>query len=552
MSLKDHQVRALSDLYVRGRHRLGEVQSFFLNPPLNNEGAVSTWDWERRKAEAACGTLWQMPCRSGKTRTALSALYHWTTWLREWGIVPDLQRRWAAPHLVLVPSDLVRDEVWPKDWGAVAPPWENGVGIYPIPTLDYLPLRQLLPGDVAVISYHTLLHRQDQIAAHPWQVIVADEVHRLKNPSAAWTQASYRLQSTFRIGMSATPFTNYVHELRDVLAWLQGWTVGNRRMSHIWPNWRHWRENWCRWRYIPTKNGHRKVPAGAMYPEYLYNKLRAEVLFSATKDEVSDAPDPIIHPLPVPLSAKQAEVYDDLKRGVLEWMSSNGEVQAVDTGPVIAQFGYLFQLCADAQQLELSIMHKGGDNILPHTRVRPTFSKGWARADQSSKLKALLWILDKVADDGEQVLVLTGYARLAHILTRDLQRLGYSAEAITGDTKDRSGVVSRFGRQETRVVICTKAAWEGISLRAPFAVLYGFVDHTPGLVKQALLRAWNMFDTIPVTVYDIYAPGTVEEWNRERLAAKDRYAGMMTNGQDRATFSSVADIGAALNGKFTP
>ena len=477
--------------------------------------------------------------------------------------MPDLQRRWAGPHLVLVPSDLVRDGPWVKDWEAVVPPWDSRLstwkpgipahtcGLWPIPTLDHLPLRHLKPGDVAVMTYHTLLHRQDQVASIPWQVIVADEVHRLKNPHAAWTQAAYRLSSTFRIGMSATPFTNYVHELREVLAWIQGWTVGDRRVSSIWPDSDHWRENFCAWDYVPTERGpYRRVPAGALYPDYLYNWLRAEVLFSATTDEVSDAPDPIIHPLPIPLSSKQAQVYADLKKGVLQWVAK-GRIEALDTGPVIAQFAYLFQLCADARQLELSIAHtRNSDNILPHSGIRPTFSKGWAWADQSSKLKALLWVLDKAAK-GEQVLVLTGYARLAKLLTSDLLRLGYKVEAITGDTKDRSSVVSHFAAGTTRIVVCTRAAWEGIGLRAPFAVLYGFVDYTPGIVKQALMRAWSMADTAPVVVYDIYAPGTVEEWNRQRLAAKDRFSSVMTNGQEKPTFTSVEDISAALDGKFT-
>ena len=556
MSLRNHQVRAAADFYVRARQRAQDVQAVYLAPPvLSDQQAVLVWDHERRKAEAAMGTVWQMPCRAGKTRTALTVLYHWGTWLSEWGIAPAIQQMWAHPHLVLVPSDLVRDGPWVQDWEEVAPPWETRVSIRPIPTMSQermiTALHSLRPGDVAVMTYHTLLARQDLVAAVPWCIIVADEVHRLKNPRADWTQASYKLQSVFRLGMSATPFTNYVHELREVLAWAQGWTVGDRRNSHIWPDSYHWKENWCNWDYVPTRNGYtyRRIPAGAAYPGHLYNLLRAEVLFSAPREEVSDAPDPIIHALPVPLSAKQAEVYERLKAGVLRWVKQ-GKIDAIDTGPVIAQFGYLFQLCADARQLELSIANKRG-NALSYTNIPSTFTENWALADKSSKLKALLWVLDKVAKNGEQVLVLTGYARTANILTQDLIRLGYNVEAITGDTDDRPGVVSRFASGTTRVVVCTRAAWEGISLRAPYAVLYGFVDHTPGLVKQALMRAWSMFDCEPVEVFDIYAPGTVEEWNRLRLAAKDRFSGVMTNGKEGATFSSVGDISAALEGKLT-
>jgi hypothetical protein len=567
--LKDHQIQALADLYARWRWRVGEVVAAYLDPPpLDNWPQLEAWNIRLRNAEASIGELWDLPCRSGKTRAALSALYWWSSWLREWGVPDALQRQWAYPHLVLVPSDLVRDGPWPADWAEVVPPWDERIstwkpgqpietfhgGLWLIPSLEEDRVRAILarlrPGDVAVLTYPTLSCRQDIIAAQKWQIVVADEVHRLKDPHADWTQAAYRLQSVGRLGLSATPFTNYVHELREVLAFLQGWTWGGQRNSWIWPPTNVWKNNYCAWQMVPPQKGWkwRKVPAGALYPDYLYHKLRAEVMFSATTKEVSDAPEPIIHPLPITLSARQQGVYEQLKRGVLRWVNDHGRAEVFDTGPILAQLSYLFQLCADARQLEIAIAkNQGADNILSHTDIEPNFAKGWSLVDQNSKLRALLWVVDK----GEQVLVLTGFAQLARTLAADLQRLGYKAEAITGAVtgEDRAGIVSRFKCGTTQVVLCTRAAWEGISLQASYAVLLGFVDHTPGIVRQALLRAWNM-DGGQVEVYDCYAPGTVEEWNRERLAAKDRFSSVLTNGREGATFTSVADLQQAMEGVY--
>ncbi len=562
MNLRDHQVRALADLYVRWHERMGDVVNVYLHPPAPADNYA--WNIQRIHAEAAMGELWDLPCRSGKTRAALSALYYWQTWLREWAV----PLRWPYPHLVLVPSDLVRDGPWPADWAEVCPPWDGRVstwkpsqpietckgGLWPIPTLDEDKTRaivnRLRPEDIAVMTYTTLSCRQDIIASRPWQIVVADEIHRLKDPSADWTKAAYRLKSVGRLGLSATPYTNYVHELREVLAFLQGWSVGDRRISHIWPSTPTWKNNYCAWEMVPPQKGSkwRKVPAGALYPDYLYHKLRAEVLFSATRDEISSAPEPIIHPLPIPLSAKQAEVYEQLKRGVLRWMN-NGQVETFDTGPILAQMSYLFQLCADARQLEIAIAkNRGADNILDYTDIEPNFAKGWALADQNSKLKALLWLLNR---NDEQILVLTGFAQLARTVAHDLNGMGYRAEAITGVVvgEARAAIVSRFKDGKTRIVLCTRAAWEGISLEAPTVILFGFVDHTPGMVQQALLRAWSM-DSGQVEVYDCYALGTVEEWNRERLAAKDRFSSILTNGKEGRMFNSVANVSQAMDGVY--
>jgi hypothetical protein len=45
-----------------------------------------------------------------------------------------------------------------------------------------------------------------------------------------------------------------------------------------------------------------------------------------------------------------------------------------------------------------------------------------------------------------------------------------------------------------------------------------------------------MFDTEPVTVYDLYASGTVEDWNRQRLARKDSATAVLTNGIELPMF----------------
>jgi len=528
-TLRPHQTAALADLYARMQMRWQEVQAVVAAPGAD-------WGQRLQTALSNMGELWILPCRSGKTRAALTALYHWDEWCQSWGVPDDWHR---APHLVLAPSELVRDGAWGQDWAAVCPPWDprskiSGpheratAGLYLVPTEDNLDNVVPLPGSIVVATYPTLSHRQP-FFDRDWNLVVSDEIHRLKNPSADWTQAAYKLRSFARLGLSATPFTNYVHELRHVLAWLQGWTVGNRRLSATWPNQQHWEDRFCSYVFTRGKNGFRRIPAGAKNPDFLYHLLRAEVMYSAPQQAISDAPEPIFRPIAVPLSTKQEEIYRQLEGGMVRWLNGHGQVDEHDVGPQLAQILYLMEVCADARLLEISITkRRGNDNILSHADIQPLFSRDWNVEDSNSKLKALKWVLD---NNPGQVLVLTGFAQLARTLAREL-----GGEAITGASTDRQGTVSRFKSGETRLVFCTKAAWEGITLAAPVVVLYGFVDYTPGLVKQAIRRAWTMFDTEPVMVYDLYAAGTVEDWNRQRLANKDAATAVLTNGVELPMF----------------
>jgi hypothetical protein len=544
--------------------RMQVITDLYLHPPFEDDpNKIHDWNRRRIEAEAAMGELWVMPCRSGKTMTALSALYHWSGWLGEWGVPLALRRVWQYPHLVLAPSDMVRDGVWDTDWAKVCPPWDGRAntwkeggswtpdtfpgGIWLVPTMPEADIRYTLSkakaDDIVVMTYHTLRHREAIVSARDWGMIVADEVHMIKNPRAGWTESAYMLKSLARLGLSATPFTNYVHDLREVLAWLQGWTYQGRRISAIWPASNVWQDRHCAYEYRPPKQGMgawAKIPAGAQNPAHLYHWLRSEVMFSVTPEEVSDAPEPIIKPMPIPLSDSQQEVYRQLEKGIVSWADKQGTVNNL---VVRAKMMLMFELCADARQLEVSLRNQAQYGL------SSDFARGWTLDDKSSKMKLVRWLLETVAPK-EQLLILTGYSHLSDIVVADLVKLGYRAVSLTGDTKqkDRGKIIQDYESGKIQIVACTRAAWQGISLAAPNVILFGFVDWTPGMVKQAMRRAWTMNDTKPVTVWDAYAPGTVEEWNRNRLAAKDSYSTVMTNGREDVLFVSPQDLRAALRG----
>jgi len=542
MTLREHQVAAIRDLYFRWQDRMAAITH-----------AYNDKDPSIRDALSAVGELWDLPCRSGKTRAALTVLYHWQDWLKNWGIPALLLDDWLIrPNLVLAPSSMVRDGAWVEDWAHVCPDWDQRSevfgqfqytidtfpgGLWPIGTLTPSKMRfvvkSLKPNDILVITYDTLRERADIISSRPYGLLVADEVHMLKNPRAQWTQAAYKLQSVARLGLSATPFTNYVHELIHVLRFLQGWTTPwGERVSSIWPSpWR-WEQAHCAFKWERPKRGlaWRKVRAGAYNPEHMYHWLRSEVLFSLASAEVSDAPEPNIRPIRVELSWRQQDAYDQLAKGMLRWTDAYDKTDTFDTGTALAQMTYLFQLTADARQLKIAMQKKRAGSMLDYTDLTPGFLDGWTLDDVNSKLKVLLWLLEHT--DGDQILVLTGFKHVASLISGDLGRMGYKADYITGDVKDRQLALDKFAAGETQIMLCTRAAWQGISLAAPHVVLFGFVDHVPGMVRQAIRRAWTMDDTRAVT---------------NRLAAKDQYATVLTGGAEPPVFKPVT-LEEALRG----
>jgi len=72
-----------------------------------------------------------------------------------------------------------------------------------------------------------------------------------------------------------------------------------------------------------------------------------------------------------------------------------------------------------------------------------------------------------------------------------------------------------------RVIIGTKSLYESVTLTAANrVVLYGKVDYAPGKVFNAIRRVWRCGQTKPVTVYNLWSPGTAEVWLNKKIEKK--------------------------------
>jgi SWI/SNF-related matrix-associated actin-dependent regulator of chromatin subfamily A-like protein 1 len=90
--------------------------------------------------------------------------------------------------------------------------------------------RANLQGTILIINYEILDRFADALSKRPWQLIVADESQRIKNPDAKRTRAFLTLDAPRRVMLTGTPILNRPRELWTSLHWLapdewddQGW-----------------------------------------------------------------------------------------------------------------------------------------------------------------------------------------------------------------------------------------------------------------------------------------------------------------------------------------
>lgn len=73
--------------------------------------------------------------------------------------------------------------------------------------------------EVVITTYTTYRNHKDQLNMIPWDCVVADECHQLKERSSATTQAMNEVNALCRIGLTGTAIQNKYEELWTLLNW---------------------------------------------------------------------------------------------------------------------------------------------------------------------------------------------------------------------------------------------------------------------------------------------------------------------------------------------
>lgn len=322
-----------------------------------------------------------------------------------------------------------------------------------------------------------------------WDLIVADEVHRIKNPKAKMTRALKKVPTAAKLGLSGSIIQNHAEELFSPLQWM----FPDRYRSR----WRDWND-----RYLDyVEGGYSKVFVGIL-PEQL-DPLRRELgvfmVYRRKQDEL-DLPKRTDEDRYVDLSPGQQKVYDELVTTCLAKLDS-GEYVAADDG-----LPMLIKLRQVATGLDLL-----GD------------------LHDSTKLDVAHEMIEDNLD--EQFVVFSWFKKACYSLA---ERLGDVAAVVTGDVAQarRDDIIDSFKSGERQVLICTISTM-GESQNFQNANNAIFLDRSwnPSDNAQAEDRIYRMGQDKPVTITHLIARGTVDEHRvQPTLANKETLRRMILGG----------------------
>jgi SNF2 family DNA or RNA helicase len=343
------------------------------------------------------------------------------------------------------------------------------------------------PQPVVVTSLATA--RRDPLRAaliaRDWDVVIADEAHRLKNPRSASARLARALRARYLLLLTATPIENRLADLFQLVSLVRPGLLGGASEFRA----RH-----------GTGDGRavRNVAA-------LQLALR-DLMVRHRRSEISVMlPRRLAETVRVAPCAQEAELYRAI--------SARVRSEARGAGP--------------ARALALrSVQQLAGSS--PWACVRGLAKLGWgdlaqqaAAVPATAKIEAMLALLERHLQRNEKVVVFTASRLTLDHLASSVAERGIAAAHYHGSLAraEKDAAIAAF-TGATPVLLSTEAAGEGRNLQFCHAMVNFDLPWNPMRIEQRLGRIHRIGQRHDVVLTNLVARGTIEERLLEVLQAK--------------------------------
>ncbi|MGD7654530.1 MAG: SNF2-related protein, partial [Verrucomicrobiales bacterium] len=320
--------------------------------------------------------------------------------------------------------------------------------------------------DIVITSYPLLVRDREALAAQPWNTVVLDEAQSIKNPKTAAAKAACELQAGNRLCLSGTPMENHLGELWSLMRFLMPGYLSDEK----------------------TFNSKLRRPIerhGDADAQTALNRRVSPLLLRRTKDEVATDLPPktqILHR--VTLGTKERELYESVRslmdKRVRDAIASRGLAKSHII--VLDALLKLRQICCHPSLLKTPAANK---------------------LEQAAKFHFLTnELLPTLIEENRRILLFSSFTSVLSLIEKDLKQRQTPHLKLTGQTRKRGELVTRFQSGGIPVfLISLKAGGTGLNLTAADTVIHYDPWWNPAAENQATDRAHRIGQEKPVFVH---------------------------------------------------
>jgi superfamily II DNA or RNA helicase len=403
----------------------------------------------------------------------------------------------GPPFLVIAPTSVVQN--WEAECRRFAPGLDV-VAIRATTTRSGTSLAEMVAGADIVITSYGLFRRQfDEYDAVDWAGLFLDEAQFVKNHTSQAHRRARMLQIPFKVAVTGTPMENNLMELWSLLAISAPGLMGDaKRFTTYYRN------------PIEREGDSERLAQ-------LRRRIRPLMLRRTKEQVAADLPAKLEQILELELVPRHAKVYQAyLQRERQKVLGMLGDLRK-HRFEIFRSLTLLRQASLDVALVDEK--HAG----IP-----------------STKLDALMEMVEEVVADGHRVLIFSQFTRFLQTARSRVESAGIDFCYLDGKSRNRAKIIDRFQNGEVPVfLVSLKAGGFGLNLTAADYCILLDPWWNPATEAQAVDRTHRIGQTKKVMVYRMVAKDTIEE---KVMAMKAKKA---------ALFANVIDSGELASGALT-
>jgi len=321
----------------------------------------------------------------------------------------------------------------------------------------------------------------------PWDAIVFDEAHRLKNRDAQQTKGAVQLldaSSRPRVHMmSGTMFLNYPNEL---------WSMLNMLYPDEYSDYEDFVYEYCV--TIPSFWGPRIVGAKKKNLPELRQRLDKIMIRREKQDVLKDLPPKTYREIPLAMSPKQLKVYKDLETDLWAYLETGESITAPNG----------LALTMKLRQVSLDPKLLGAD--IP-----------------SPKTTALKELIDDIVSSGKKVAIFSWFASYLDMLSSELKDVKWELiSGKAGSEEERRASRLRFQEGDSEVMLGSISTMIGIDLTSADICIFTDRFWVPNTNVQAEDRLHRLGQKGNVLIVDLVMEDSIDQDMRTVLRRKSQ------------------------------
>jgi len=390
-------------------------------------------------------------------------------------------------------------------------------------------LEELADVDILVVGYDTAkLYQARVFEKYPYEIIVADESHQLRDNRTDRTKAALALASKAarRIIMSGTPALGNPMHLYGQLAFLGKFIPA----KDFWTFRRH---------HVITSPSNKHIVIGYKNLDMLNEKLHRTSIVKS-KDECLDLPPRTSTDIYYDVNSEQRRLYNDFVAGILVELE-NGMLYEPEHAAVTLQkllqilSGFIIMppppICDGCEYIKFCVAAK----IRPYTkpcRIHPEQApRKIQRLGGNPKLDALNELLDSIFESPKSKVIIWGYfTEELNIVEESLKERGVGYIRVDGSNSQHAQTLSTQFNNDPAVRVWLAQVSTGVALTltgAAYMIYFGLTYRLDDYL-QSMDRNYRIGQTESTFVYRLLVRRSVLAFVAAALATKENIADTLT------------------------